>query len=269
MTRRTSLRILPFAVLALLGACRVVNDAAPTEVPLAAAATGAPASLRTVSVAVPHVANLEKYVVNKNATIELGKALFWDQATGSDGLACASCHFHAGADNRVKSQLNPGKNKRFSRTARGGAGGPNYRMKRADFPFNKNNDDVMSSQGVYPGSFSGTHKDDDQTDVCERWPSPTFHVRGIGVREVEPRNTPTTINAALNYRNFWDGRANNSFNGVDPFGLRSGQANVLTSSGNVERVDLRNSSLASQGVGPATSNVEMICEGRSPSLAKR
>ena len=28
---------------------------------------------------------------------------------GSDGVqACASCHFHAGADNRSKNQVNPG-----------------------------------------------------------------------------------------------------------------------------------------------------------------
>lgn len=74
MTRRTSLRILSFAVLALLGACRVVSDSAPTEVPLVTTATGAPASLKTVSV--PHVANLDRYVVNKVAATELGKALF-------------------------------------------------------------------------------------------------------------------------------------------------------------------------------------------------
>ncbi|MFD2272955.1 cytochrome c peroxidase [Undibacterium arcticum] len=30
---------------------------------------------------------------------------------------------------------------------------------------------------------------------------------------MEPRNTPTVINATFNFRNFWDGRANNMFNG--------------------------------------------------------
>ena len=34
--------------------------------------------------------------------------LFWDAQVGSDGIACASCHFHAGADNRIKNQINPG-----------------------------------------------------------------------------------------------------------------------------------------------------------------
>ena len=33
--------------------------------------------------------------------LALGKALFWDMQVGSDGLhACATCHFHAGADPR-------------------------------------------------------------------------------------------------------------------------------------------------------------------------
>jgi len=48
--------------------------------------------------------------------IELGKALFWDQAVGSDGprrqsspdrAACGSCHFNGGADSRTFTQLNP------------------------------------------------------------------------------------------------------------------------------------------------------------------
>lgn len=136
-------------------------------------------------------------------------------------------------------------------------------MKRSDFPFKPGADDATSSQGVFPGKFGNDHHASELTDTCERWPSPVFHVRGVGTREVEPRNTPTTVNAALNYRNFWDGRANNSFNGTDPFGLRNSSATVVKSDGTTERVDLRNSSLASQGVGPATSNVEMICEGRS------
>lgn len=77
---------------------------------------------------------------------------------------------------------------------------------------------------------------------------------------------PPTVNAALNFRNFWDGGASNSFNGVDPFGLRNGQATVLKNvNGTVSglKVDLRNASLASQGVGPAVSDIEMICKGRS------
>ena len=45
--------------------------------------------------------------------------------------------------------------------------------------------------------------------------------RELNTRNVEPRNTPSNINAVFNFRNFWDGRANNTFNGVNPFGRRA------------------------------------------------
>ena len=41
------------------------------------------------------------YVLNRQAAILLGKALFWDMEIGSDGsTACAPCHYHAGVDHR-------------------------------------------------------------------------------------------------------------------------------------------------------------------------
>ncbi len=40
---------------------------------------------------------------------QLGKALFWDMQVGGDGIqACATCHYHAGADNRKTNQMSPG-----------------------------------------------------------------------------------------------------------------------------------------------------------------
>ena len=48
----------------------------------------------------------------------------------------------------------------------------------------------------------------------------------VETRRVEPRNTPTVINAVFNFRNFWDGRANNVFNGVTPFGPHDEGAKV-------------------------------------------
>ncbi|MGI8500194.1 MAG: cytochrome c peroxidase [Hassallia sp.] len=66
-----------------------------------------PASLKEVQVPEPN--NLADFIKDKTAAIKLGKSLFWDMQVGSDGLlSCASCHFHAGADNRSKNQINPG-----------------------------------------------------------------------------------------------------------------------------------------------------------------
>lgn len=65
----------------------------------------APGPLNTVPVPLP--ANLSEFVRDVQAAKVLGKAFFWDQQAGSDNLACASCHFQAGADGRVKNQLDP------------------------------------------------------------------------------------------------------------------------------------------------------------------
>ena len=65
-----------------------------------------PPSLTTV--AVPEPPNLYDFVADKQAAIQLGKALFWDMKVGSDGvMACASCHFQAGADSRSINQVKP------------------------------------------------------------------------------------------------------------------------------------------------------------------
>jgi hypothetical protein len=57
-------------------------------------------------VPVPQPPGIAKYVRSTDALIVLSKALFWDMQTGSDGrVACASCHFQAGADHRTQNQL--------------------------------------------------------------------------------------------------------------------------------------------------------------------
>ena len=161
----------------LVGAFMVFGPApAFGQVPLPPDRPSEPGSLKQVAVPVP--ANLSLYVRNKQAAIVLGKALFWDIQSGSDGLACASCHFHAGADNRVKNQLDPGLrnengiplSQAFNKTASNKnlplgpppGGGPNYTLRKADFPFHQladptdrnstviaDTDDVASSQGVF------------------------------------------------------------------------------------------------------------------------
>ncbi len=230
-------------------------------------------------------------VINKDKAIALGKALFWDMNVGSDGMACASCHFHAGVDRRVKNQLNPGEKNQdtsgqtFETLLSGASGGPNYKLTLADFPFFKlenpllssthplnsilySSDDVVASSGTFGGNFNSASRKGKSNDDCSRTVDPVFHVNSTGTRRVEPRNTPTVINAVFNHRNFWDGRANNVFNGSSMWGDRDPDAGVWVKiNGRTvekQRLHLINSSLASQAIAPVVvSDAEMACQGRT------
>ena len=181
----------------------------------------AQASLKTLRV--PAVPNLSQYVRSTDALVALGKALFWDMQLSSDGrVACASCHFHAGADHRVQNQIsNP-----F------GSIPLNHTLTSDDFPFHvlSNPDDNRSvvlrdtsqraaSSGQFRRMFSDIirgNPSDSGNDMNDR---PAFSDGNLNVRQVTPRNTPTVINAAYYFHNFWDGRASNIFTGRTPFGL--------------------------------------------------
>lgn len=275
------------------------------------------------TVAVPKPSNLGDFVKDEQAAIVLGKALFWDMQLGSDGQACASCHFHAGADNRVKNQLDPGLLRvddpsrdpdpdlafggEDGRTGSGGLAGPNYTLVEADFPFHRLEDpedrescqdgedddgdgatdlddadcfdtnDVASSQGTFDGGFIAVPRAKNEGslfDLCGDPDGEIFNVGGVAVRKVEPRNTPTMINAVFNHRNFWDGRASDLFNGLNPLGERgllptADNPNpgtlVVGSDGKVTKMQVRidNASLASQAVGPPLSDFEMSCAHRT------
>jgi len=234
---------------------------------------------------VPEPPNLSEFIRDRKAAIVLGKALFWDMQLGSDGIqACASCHFNAGADSRSKNQVNPG-------TLHGGiafqtGGGANYQLQPEDYPFHRlaepddrsspllsDSNAVTASQGVFLLQFLDIVPGSSE-DRGRLQPDSVFSVGGTNVRRVEPRNTPTVINAVFNFRNFWDGRAQNEFNGVNPFGPRDPNAKVLkeVAPGTLAdvRVSLKNSSLASQAVGPPVSDFEMSYAGRSfPKLGKK
>ncbi|HKC72677.1 MAG TPA: cytochrome c peroxidase, partial [Chloroflexota bacterium] len=229
---------------------------------------------------VPQPGNLADFVQDKSAAIQLGKALFWDTQVGSDGIqSCATCHFSAGADTRAKGQVGPGV--LAGDTTFQVGGGPNYTLQPSDFPFHKLADpdnadaavlhdanDVASSQGVIRRDFldapSATQQD--AVDRCTHVADPQgFAINGVNTRRVEPRNAPTVINAVYNYRNFWDGRANNIFNGVNPFGPRDPNAfvyKVVNGQLVTVTVSIPNASLASQAVGPPVSPFEMSCAGR-------
>lgn len=226
----------------------------------------------------PEPPNLSDFVRDRAAAIRLGKALFWDMQVASDGIqACATCHFHAGADNRRKNQINPGL---IAGDATFQLGGPNYTLQPRDFPLTTHVDegdpgsprvsdvnDIVSSQGVFLTHFLDAPQPGADVDHCEGVADPVFQVNGINVRRIEPRNSPSIFNAVFNFRNFWDGRANHSFNGVNPFGQRDPDAHVWKvdpASGEISRVTvvIPFASLASQAVGPPLSAFEMSCGGR-------
>ena len=177
---------------------------------------------------------------DQRAAILLGKALFWDQQAGSEDMACATCHYHAGADNRSRNQLRPRHQRAamlfFDPTGSGGQG-INHTLTVDDFPFHKladpndrdsvvffDTDDVVSSAGTFAADFNDIVPGDTIDDCTSVSPDPFgFIIQSVGgplnTRRVEPRNAPTVINAVFNFRNFWDGRANNVFNGVDSSGF--------------------------------------------------
>lgn len=265
----------------------------PVAVRAAATAAGL-GSLRNVGV--PQVNNIGDFLNPgpgpRSMAVVLGKSLFWDTQVGSDGkTACATCHFSAGADSRAKNQLNPGQkatptDDTFGNSAITGVSGfPQFGADRqllvSDFPFHQLTDpqredynhrvitrdtnDVASSQGVFKTNFNGIvpgQAADNGTAVADS----VFHVGDVNTRQVPPRNAPSVINAVFNVENFWDGRARNQFNGVNPFGPLDSSATVLVNTNSVlgeSAVAIPNSSLASQAVGPPLNDVEMSYAGRT------
>ena len=210
--------------------------------------------------------DLADYIANQAAAIQLGKALFWEMQAGSDNkTACATCHFKAGVDGRDRNQLNPGANGAWD----GFGYGPNYALISNDFPFTtlptKDVDNVVGSQGVRKSQFMGFSKSG--AELTSSVADPVFSISGVNVRQATGKNTPAMINAVFNHRQFWNGRAQPEFNGLNPFGNRDGSARVwvLGSTGSPIQIDIHipNASPASQAVGPPLSSVEMSAAGRT------
>jgi cytochrome c peroxidase len=236
------------------------------------------ASLKKVEIPKPD--NLKDFIKDEKKAIKLGKTLFWDMQVGSDGImACATCHFHAGADSRSKNQLSPGFDGMVGK-------GLNYQLMAGDFPFHKLSDpdnrfssvlsdtnDITGSQGIFRSTFNSITPGS-ATENTTVVPDPVFNVNGTNVRQVTGRNSPSVINAVFNFRNFWDGRAQNIFNGVNPFGLRDPNAKVFKAPKKdtlqAVKIQLRNASLASQAVGPPLSVVETSGAGRTfPDISQK
>lgn len=271
--------------------------------PVAVRAAAKAAGLDSLStIPVPLVPNLGDFLNPgsgpRSMATALGKALFWDQQVGSDGQACASCHFAAGADNRTKNQLNPGfraspTDNTFGNSALAGVTGfsqfaPNAQLTVSDFATHRlaepdkedfdhrvvtrDTNDVVSSAGVFNATFTGItagQRNDNGTAVADS----VFKVVDVNVRRSPPRNAPSVINAVFNFDNFWDGRARNQFNGVSPLGFLDSNAKILVNNAGTlteTAIAIPNSSLASQAVGPVLSDLEMQFVGRTfPDVGKK
>lgn len=245
---------------------------------------------------VPLPDTLNEFIKDRTAAVQLGKAFFWDMQIGSDGVqSCASCHFHAGADDRTKNALNPGRNMIVderdgdvigyfnanvsSVAPRFDTRQPNRTLRREDFPFVKsiqdlvrapdgtlepganNSNDIGGSMGILFHSFNGV-RPGFPVDSGTPLPDPIFHTNGgVNVRQVESTNTPTVINAVFNFTNFWNGSANARFNGRDVFGDQNPLARLLVNRPDLglvtEPLSMNNASLASQAMNPPRSPEEM------------
>jgi cytochrome c peroxidase len=262
------------ASMALAGVFAAPQTAADTTIPrvpdppLATDLKELPGDLRAA--AVPGPSNLGDFVRDPDMAIALGKALFWDMQVGSDGVqACASCHFRAGADPRSRNQVSPGlKHMPKPDLTYTTGSGPNHQLTASDFPLSR-----LATAGIRGGLNADTDSNDVVSSQGIHHPASTvdplgFQVDSVNTRRVEPRNTPTVINAVFNHRQFWDGRAENVFNGVNHLGERDPAARVFRAddpSRPLEvRIALLNSSLASQAVAPIVSDIEMAAPGRTP-----
>jgi cytochrome c peroxidase len=105
-------------------------------------------------------------------------------------------------------------------------------------------------------------------DPVFSYPDPSDPTRLINTRKVTGRNTPSAVDAVFNFRNFWDGRAQNVCNGANPFGTRDKQTHLLVVDAidgklGPTQVNMVNSALCSQSLGPILSSTEMSADGRN------
>ena len=238
-----------------------------------------PAALNFLPVPLPD--NLFDFIADPDMAIALGKAFFWDMQAGSDEeVACATCHYHAGSDNRRTHQLYNGHNEVFD------VAPANHGLSAEDFPFHKltnpndhtsavisSKDDVSGSSGILHSNFNGLIETVDGTlteDLTTLINNDSIKVNADGtlvqMRNTTNRNAPTVINSIYFLETFWDGRASFWFNGRDNWGPRNPDAFVykVQPGGEVtqEKILLDKASLASQAAAPVTSGDEMSAHGR-------
>ena len=233
-----------------------------------AVAPGGPTSASVKSVAVPPASKPDSYIRDERALLVLGKALFWDMQLSSDSrVACASCHFHAGADHRLHNQLSSATRPQRSRERL---------LQSTDFPLARAAMDAgyrVGSSGIHPRHFAAAGRDG-RPDAAVPLPA---EARGslpqLDVRQSGLRNAPSVINAVFNFRGFWDGRANDVFNGRTSYGDDDPTANILVEDRGelvLRQVRIAEATLASQAVEPPLNEKEMSYEGRAwPFIGRR
>ncbi len=153
----------------------------------------------------------------------LGKALFWDMQVGSDGSRPARAATSAPAPIRARRTSSARASSTCPRRISAYTHG-----QRPELPARR--PATFRSRASPTRASAGARCSDRQQRcrVVAGRPSsrrrPTipqgFQVGGVNTRRVEPRNTPSVINAVFNHRQFWDGRAENVFNGVNHLGQR-------------------------------------------------
>jgi cytochrome c peroxidase len=219
------------------------------------------------SIAVPRPPDLDRYVRDEKALVALGKALFWDVQLSSDNrVACASCHFHAGADHRRQNQLATTKDPVQ----------PNWALATGDFPFTVGfmaAGHRAGSAGVFPRQFLGVGYGGAADSGSDTGAGTYPELHGLNLRQVTGRNAPSVINSVYVFRSFWDGRASDVFTGRSPFGdADTGAAVLVDATGTLAAVSVRieKAGLASQAVGPPLDPLEMSYRGRSwPMLGRK
>ena len=243
-----------------------VTTAAVCKTPERSGSTG-PAISSLRSIPTPRPPDLARYVREESVLVVLGKALFWDTQLSSDNkVACASCHFHAGADHRPQNQL----------SAVNGLVPPNQLLSSVHLPFSRQEMEAgwrVASAGILPRRLTAVGERGAGDQGIDLYGAQDANVHGANVRQVTKRNAPSVINAVYSVRQFWDGRASDTFNGQNSSGDLAPTASVLVVRNGTlsrERVSIKQSGLASQALEPPIDDREMSYQGRTwPMLGRK
>src|ERR1051326_2450457 len=133
---------------------------------------------------------------------------------------------------------------------------------------NQGNNGISSHVNLIPGvNIASQEIDNSVPDPVFSYPDPDAAGSVINTRRTTGRNTPSAVDAVFNFRNFWDGRAQNVCNGANPFGQRDKMTHILVrepdGSLGGALINMQNSALCSQSLGPILSSTEMSADGRN------